>query len=75
VQILASALTAADLPPGEPIADVRGALQAALPDVALTTPLGPFRFTPGHDVEQVVWILAINDHAGHDLVDFCNPGC
>jgi branched-chain amino acid transport system substrate-binding protein len=75
VQILASALSAAGDVSGRPIAEVRQALQDALPDVALTTPLGPFRFTPSHDVAQVVWILAMDGRGGHDLVGFCNPQC
>jgi branched-chain amino acid transport system substrate-binding protein len=75
VQILASALAAADVAPDEPIDDVRAALQEALPDVALTTPLGPFRFTSDHDVDQIVWILAMDGKGDHRLVNFCNPEC
>jgi branched-chain amino acid transport system substrate-binding protein len=75
VEILAAALAASPPAPGEPAASVRAGIQAELKNVALTTPLGPFRFTANHDVEQIVWILAMNGRGGHDLADFCNPGC
>jgi branched-chain amino acid transport system substrate-binding protein len=57
------------------LADRRAALQKALRDVALTTPLGPFRFTRDHDVEQIVWVLAMTADGGHELAGFCNPSC
>ncbi len=57
------------------IATQRTLLQRALPRVALLTPLGPFRFTSDHDVEQIVWILAMDGGGHHRLVGFCNPGC
>lgn len=57
------------------IAQRRAAIQRGLHKVALTTPLGPFRFTPEHDVNQIVWILQTQADGGHDLVQFCDPGC
>jgi len=73
VQILADGLRRAAAA-GQPIVDQRAALQTALGDVALTTVLGPFRFTASHDVDQIAWILQM-DAAGHRLVGFCDPGC
>jgi branched-chain amino acid transport system substrate-binding protein len=76
VQILAAAMASAGLGGStEPLAERRAALQEALGDVALMTALGPFRFTPDHDVSQIVWVLAMDGRGGHDLVGFCNPGC
>lgn len=76
VQILVRAMSSAKLGVStEAIAAQRAALQEALGDVALTTALGPFRFTPDHDVSQIVWVLAMNGRGGHDLVGFCSPGC
>ena len=43
--------------------------------VALTTPLGPFRFTAGHDVDQIVWIQEMDGKGASHLVGFCNPRC
>jgi len=59
----------------KPVAEQRSLLQAALPEVAITTPLGPFRFTADHDVSQIVWILALTGTGEHRLVGFCNPYC
>lgn len=42
---------------GTPVAAQRAGVQFALADTALMTPLGPFRFTVGHDVDQIVWIV------------------
>ena len=76
VQILVTAMSSAKLGVStETIAAQRQALQNALGDVALTTALGPFRFTPEHDVSQIVWVLAMDGREGHDLVGFCSPGC
>jgi len=76
VQILASALSGANLGTStRPIAARRAALQRALPNVALLTPIGPFRFTADHDVSQIVWVLAMNGQGGHQLAGFCDPGC
>jgi len=73
IQILADALARAE-PEGLPIERQREALQAALPDVAINTVLGPFRFTPEHDVDQIVWVLRLGEDR-HELVAFCDPDC
>lgn len=57
------------------VAQRRAAVQRGLGTVALTTPLGPFRFTRDHDVRQVVWILQGNSRGTDDLVQFCDPTC
>ena len=79
VQILADALGRASAGLEAQAADhlqaMRAAVQRSLGDVALITPLGPFRFTPDHDVDQIVWILKMNILDKHTLVGFCNPGC
>lgn len=76
VQILASAFRNAGLArSAAPPAEQRALVEEALADTALMTPLGPFRFTASHDVDQIVWVQAINGHGGHALVGFCNPGC
>ena len=61
-------------PAAEPIAQQRAAVQAALADTAISTVLGPFRFTADHDVDQIVWIVEANAQ-GHRLVGFCDPDC
>ncbi len=53
----------------------RSALQAAMHTVALTTPLGPFRFTAAHDVSQTVWIVKYTGSRPAQLLGFCDPGC
>jgi branched-chain amino acid transport system substrate-binding protein len=76
IQILAAAMASAELGLStQSLAARRSALQKALGDVALTTALGPFRFTPDHDVSQIVWVLAMDGIGGHNLVGFCSPGC
>ena len=76
VQILASALRNAGLAGSTaPLAKQRAEVQKALGNTALMTPLGPFRFNSSHDVEQIVWVQAIDGQGGHSLVGFCNPGC
>jgi ABC-type branched-subunit amino acid transport system substrate-binding protein len=75
VQILADALGRGAAQSSKPIATRRAMVQSALSEVALTTPLGPFRFTADHDVSQIVWILAITASGHHRLVGFCNPEC
>lgn len=57
------------------LADRRAQLQRSLHDVALLTPLGPFRFTQDHDVAQIVWVLSTTADGGHTLAGFCNPDC
>jgi branched-chain amino acid transport system substrate-binding protein len=75
VNILADALGHGAATSTKPLAARRAMVQASMDNVALTTPLGPFRFTADHDVSQIVWILAITKTGGHRLVGFCNPTC
>ncbi|HST41294.1 MAG TPA: ABC transporter substrate-binding protein [Conexibacter sp.] len=76
VAILAQAIERGDANGGElSLGDRRAAVQDGLGEVALTTPLGPFRFTRDHDVDQIVWIIEANGDGGHDLVQFCDPDC
>lgn len=76
VQILAQAIEHAHLAGSSAsAAQQRALLQKALPEVALQTPLGPFRFTGAHDVRQIVWIRAFDGRGGNHLVGFCDPGC
>jgi branched-chain amino acid transport system substrate-binding protein len=75
VQILQSALSRGAAAGDKPLATRRALVQKALDTVALTTALGPFHFTPDHDVDQIVWVLAITAGGGHRLVGFCNPDC
>ena len=74
VQILADAIARSHAAAAPTLVAQRAALQHGLGDVASTSVLGPFRFTSTHDVDQIVWILAM-DKGGHHLVGFCNPGC
>lgn len=72
VEILADALTRGGVgASSKPIA----AKRATLPNVALLSPIGPFRFTADHDVSQIVWVLAMDGAGSHRLAGFCNPGC
>jgi branched-chain amino acid transport system substrate-binding protein len=77
VEILAAALSTAKpgWNAGTTLAEQRAGIQSALPDTALTTPLGPFRFTADHDVSQTVWIVTVNSDGEHNLMDFCDPAC
>lgn len=76
VEILAAAFRNAGLARSTaPVAEQRLEVQRALGETALMTPLGPFRFTAAHDVDQIVWVQAIDGRGGHALVGFCNPGC
>ncbi len=77
VEILAAALRKAS--PGwtadTVLAARRAGVQSALSATALMTPLGPFRFTADHDVNQIVWIVAVGGNGEHTLAGFCNPAC
>ncbi|MBO9579005.1 MAG: ABC transporter substrate-binding protein [Microbacteriaceae bacterium] len=73
VQVIADALERAAAGDA-PIELQREALQEALAETAITTVLGPFRFTPEHDVDQIVWIVEATE-TGYDLVGFCDPAC
>jgi branched-chain amino acid transport system substrate-binding protein len=71
VQILADAIGRAA--PAVQVDDRRASIQRALADVTLMTPLGPFRFTPDHDVAQTVWLLRIGEGGRHELVASHDP--
>jgi len=76
VMILAQAIERGDALGGDlSLPQRRAAIQKGLAKVALTTPLGPFRFTRDHDVDQIVWLLESNGEDAHDLVQFCDPTC
>lgn len=76
VQIVADALKRGKIAAsGKSVADERAALQKSLRQVALMTPLGPFRFTQDHDVAQIVWVLSMTADGGHTLAGFCDPSC
>jgi branched-chain amino acid transport system substrate-binding protein len=76
VRILAQALERAGLARSAlSVERQRVKVQSALGDVALTAPLGPFRFSADHDVKQIVWIVQLDGRGGSRLVDFCNPRC
>ncbi|HEX4220220.1 MAG TPA: ABC transporter substrate-binding protein [Acidimicrobiales bacterium] len=67
VQLLARAARSAPLKFSSTAAD-RSALGGALARVRMNTPLGSFQFTPAHDVEQPIWLLAMNGKGGYRLV-------
>lgn len=46
----------------------RAALRDALEATEIDTPLGPFRFTPDHDVIQPIWIQAMDGAGGFHLI-------
>ena len=55
------------------VADVpRRPLRAAMETVNIQTPLGPFQFTPNHDVKQTVWVIAMDGKGGFTLVHQIN---
>ena len=67
VQLLAKAARSAPLRFNS-TADDRMAFKGALAAVRMNTPLGLFHFTPGHDVGQPIWIVAMNGKGGYGLV-------
>lgn len=67
VQLLARAARSAPLRFSS-TADDRLALKNALAGVKMNTPLGLFQFTADHDVEQPIWIVAMNGKGGYRLV-------
>lgn len=76
IQVLADAMRIGGIGSGQrPIAAQRSALQRALAQVALLTPLGQVRFTADHDVSQTVWILRTAAGGTHELAGFCTPEC
>jgi branched-chain amino acid transport system substrate-binding protein len=76
VQIIAEAIERGNADAaGLSLEQQRQRIQDGMRKVALTTPLGPFRFTADHDVDQIAWILGLTGHGGHRLVGFCSPTC
>ena len=67
VQLLAQAARSAPLKFSS-TADDRLALNNALAGVRMNTPLGPFQFTADHDVDQPIWLVAMNGKGGYGLV-------
>ncbi|HZJ29190.1 MAG TPA: ABC transporter substrate-binding protein [Solirubrobacterales bacterium] len=55
------------------LAEQRQALAEALAEVELQTPLGPFAFTPDHDVIQPIWIVEMNGQGTYTLVEKIAP--
>jgi hypothetical protein len=42
-------------------------MRAAMETVNIQSPLGPFQFTPSHDVKQTVWIIEMDGAGGFKL--------
>lgn len=72
VKLLARAAEDADLT-FDDIASDRETLKASLEQVKAETPLGPFSFTPDHDVVQPIWIVAMDGQGGYTLVEKVDP--
>jgi len=74
VELMANAAAQADLSFDDVAAD-RQALLTALEHVILQTPLGPFKFTASHDVQQPIWIVKMDGQGGYTLVtsELANP--
>ena len=51
----------------------RSQLRDALEKVDLDTPLGHFRFTADHDVQQAFWVIQMDGKGGFRLVTSVNP--
>lgn len=74
VKLLAAALEEAGLDlTGEALAADRTALKTALEGVEKETPLGDFKFTADHDVNQPIWIVQMDGKGGFDLVKQLPP--
>ena len=67
VKLLAAAAGGAPLTFVNTTAD-RSSIKNSLATVSLETPLGTFRFTADHDVDQPVWVVAMNGKGGYFLV-------
>lgn len=63
VLLLAEAARSANLGFND-VAGDRAALRSAMERVRLATPLGKFSFTSGHDVQQPIWINAMDGKGG-----------
>jgi branched-chain amino acid transport system substrate-binding protein len=72
IKILADAAKRANLTFSD-VAGDRDRLRAAMETVSIDTPLGPFHFTPAHDVKQTVWIVQMDGQGGFKLVHQVNP--
>jgi branched-chain amino acid transport system substrate-binding protein len=73
LKLLAAAAGDADLSFDDLDAD-RAAIAETLADVEIETPLGPFAFTPDHDVVQPIWVVRMDGESGYDLVEEIPPG-
>lgn len=51
----------------------RDAIRTALESTSIDTPLGPFKFTPTHDVSQTIWIKEMDGKGGFKLVTSVRP--
>jgi branched-chain amino acid transport system substrate-binding protein len=51
----------------------RDAIRTALESTSIDTPLGPFKFTPTHDVSQTIWIKEMDGKGGFKLVAPVRP--
>jgi branched-chain amino acid transport system substrate-binding protein len=67
INILADAAKRASLTFSD-LAGDRDKLRTAMETVNIQTPLGPFQFTPTHDVKQTVWVIAMDGKGGFSLV-------
>ena len=67
INILADSAKRANLGFSDLAAD-RDKLRTAMETVNIQTPLGPFQFTPKHDVKQTVWVIAMDGKGGFTLV-------
>jgi branched-chain amino acid transport system substrate-binding protein len=74
MQLLAAAAAQAPLSFTKLTAD-RRVFMTALEGVKMQTALGPFSFTPGHDVQQPIWIVQMNGQGGFSLItsELSNP--
>jgi branched-chain amino acid transport system substrate-binding protein len=50
------------------VAGDRDKIRTAMESVNIQSPLGPFQFTPDHDVKQTVWIIQMDGAGGFKLV-------
>ncbi len=55
------------------LAGDRQKLRTAMETTNIQTPLGPFQFTPTHDVHQTIWVIAMDGQGGFNLVTSVKP--
>jgi len=72
VLILVDAAKRANLTFGD-VAGDRQKLHDAMAATDIQTPLGPFQFTPTHDVHQTIWVIAMDGQGGFTLVTSVKP--